>query len=165
MPHEITRRDFNRTAAALPLVGFPVATSDVTKSKSLRLKVQFHRICVDGHHLEKENWQIEFFVQVVQRKKSAPRYWHARTMTPTDAFAARLKESGFNVVRHNSKCLIADRVSVPNGVAGLCLMLESAFPLDQQDELWTDLTPERWEQYVVPDSRVVKRFWIGEART
>ena len=163
MPHEITRRDFNRAAAAFPLLGLPVASSDVTKQKSLRLQVQCHRICVDGRHLGGDDWCLEFFVRVVQRKQTDPRYRLSRMMTPTDTFADRLKERGFNVVRHNSNRLIGERIMLPNGVAGLCLMLETAFPPDQQVELWTDPTPERWGQYVVPDNRVVKRYWVGEA--
>ncbi|WP_166820069.1 hypothetical protein [Thalassoroseus pseudoceratinae] len=102
-------------------------------------------------------------MRVVQRKQTGSRNWHARFMIPTDVFADRLKECGFNVVRHNSNRLIGERITLPNGVAGLCLMLEIAFPPDQQAELWTDPTPERWEQYVVPDNRVVKRYWVGEA--
>jgi len=86
-------------------------------------------------------------------------------MTPTDAFSDRLIDIGFNVVRHNSKRLVAERATLPNSVAGLCLMLEAAFPPAEQDELWIDPAPERWEQFVIPCKRVIKRFWIGEVRT
>ena len=165
MPHDISRREFNRAAATLPLVGVPFQRSDVSNPKSLCLQVQCHRICVDGQHLGGDDWCLEFIVKVVQRKKSDPRYWYGRFMVPTDEFIQQLNDNGFYVVRNNSKRLSAERVTLPNSVAGLCLGLEAAFPADQQDELWTDPTPERWGEYVVPDKRVVKKFWIGEVRT
>ena len=160
MSHEFTRREFNRVAASLPLLGIPLSSSVVTNKKSLQ--VQHGVVCVDGRK-GKDDWQLVFFIRVVQKLNSDPRCCRTRIMLPTDAFADRLKERGFNVVRHTSKRLIADRVSLPNGVASLCLMLDAAFPADQQDELWIDPTPEGWGEYVVPCNRVVKRFWVGEA--
>lgn len=165
MPHDISRREFNMAAVAMPLVGVPFQRSDVSNSKSLRLKVQCGAVCVDGQHLGGDDWRLDFFVRGVQRKQSDARHCRGRVMVPTDAFANRLNERGFNVVRRNPIRLVAERVTLTNNVAGLCLGLEAAFPADQQDELWTDPTPERWGEYVVPDKRVVKRFWVGEART
>jgi len=138
-------------------------TLDVPNQKSFRLKVQCHCICVDGRHMNKEDWRLEFFVRVIQRKQSNPRYWRGRIMTPSEAFTDRLFDIGFDAVRRNPIRLVAERVTLTNSVAGLCLGLEAAFPADQQDELWTDPTPERWGEYVVPDKRVVKRFWVGDA--
>lgn len=163
MPQDISRREFNRAAATLPLVGLPVATLDVSNSKSLRLQAQCHRIFVDGWHLGGDDWRLTFLVRVVQRMQADPRNWHARIMTLTDAFSVRLNERGLKVVRRNSNRLVAERATLPNGVAGLCLMLESAFPLDQQDDLWIDPTPKGWGEYTIPCNRGTKRFWIGEA--
>lgn len=50
MSKEISRREFNRTAAAVPLFGIPALGSLLPQQKATRLQVQYHRICVDGLH-------------------------------------------------------------------------------------------------------------------
>ena len=164
MPHQLTRREFNQAAAALPLFALPIPSSDVSGERSqARLQVQCHRICVDGRHLGGDDWRLAFFVRVIQRKQSDPRYWLGRVMVPTDEFIQRLRAHDIQAERHlNQMRLVAERVTLPNGVAGLCLMLEAAFPPAQQDEFFSDPTPERWSEYTLPDDRVIKRFWMGE---
>lgn len=146
-------------------IGLSTSTSDVPKSKSLRLQVQCGVVCVGGRHRGGEDWSLQFFLRVVQRKQADPRYWRGRIMNPSDAFADGLNERGFDVLRRTANRIVADRASLPNSVAGLCLKLETTFPPDQQNNLWFDPTPERWDGYTVPCKRVVKRFWIGEGRT
>lgn len=163
MPHEITRREFSRTAAALPLIGFPLASSDVSKERSkTRLQVRCHRIYVEGHYLGGDDWRLAFFVRVIQRKQSDPRYWLGRVMVPKNEFIQRLNDHGIQAKRHrNPKRLVAERAMLPGGVAGLCCLMEAAFPPDQQADLWIDPTQERWGDYTIRCHRVVKRFWVG----
>jgi len=163
MPHHISRREFNQVAAAMPLIGFPLAGSNVSGKRSqARLQVQYHRICVDGWHLDGDDWRLAFFVGVVQRKQSDPRYWRGRVMVPTDEFIQGLRHHSIQVEPHqNPKWLVADRASLPNGVAGLGCLLEAASPTAQQYEFFSDPAPERWGEYTIRCHRVVKRFWVG----
>ena len=163
MPHDISRREFSRAAAALPLFALPIPSSVVSGERSqARLQVQCGHICVDGRHLDGDDWRLAFFVQVIRRKQSDPRYWLGRVMVPTNEFIQSLRADDIQVERHsNPKRLVVERVTLRDGVAGLCLILEAAFPPAQQDEFFSDLTPERWGEYTLPDDLVIKRFWAG----
>ncbi len=163
MPHDISRREFNQAAAALPLFALPIPSSDVSGERSqMRLQVQCGHICVDGRHLDGDDWRLEFLVRLVQRRESDPRYWYGRIMVPTEDFIQCLRDHAIQVIRHrNPKRLVAERTMLRGGVAGLCVLLDSAFPTAQQHEFYTDPTPERWGDYTIPDNRVIKRFWVG----
>ena len=124
-----------------------IPSSDVSDVEPSRFQVQYHLICVDGRRIDEDQWRLKIGL------RGQRRVW----LEPTNHFIQRLWEIDVPAKRVGNNLLIAEGVKLPHEAAGLCHLLESRFPADEQGQLCLGGKEE------VAGTRAVKRVWIGAA--